>query len=297
MRLAAEISLESRPPPPPPPPRAAAAALQHRPVAEAHRCARLRADDTVGHQAVPALPALDRRLRGRAEHAVGRHAHPALEGADAAGAVSAVGPAGMAAAPGRAAVPALEDRSRAEAHRGARLRARDAVRHEAMAALPALEGALGGGPEDAVRRNAHLPLESADVTALARGARLDLRACDRRHAHRHHAAGQRKRDNDGNSLPLHSSKPSVGFRLRGELTGSRLALRPGNGRGDSPQRPEGRIGSPVRPTRRRGDSALGRPSFYQAKFLQVARFVAECARGTNRAGNSALESGSSEPRH
>src|SRR3954451_21841454 len=60
-----------------------------------------------------------------------------------------------------------------------------------------------------------------------------------------------------------STAPSVGFRLRGELTGSRACATPGQSPGDSPQRPEGRIGSPVRPTRKRDDSASGQAGFYQ----------------------------------
>ena len=146
-------------------------ALQNRPGAEAHRGASLRADDAVGREAVPPLPALDRGLRGGAEDAVGGHAHLPLERPDAAAAarVPCARPARLAA-PARAVMPALQDRPGAEPHRRARLRPGDAVGHEPVAALPALERALGGRPEDAVRRHADLALER-------RGRR---RACSRR---------------------------------------------------------------------------------------------------------------------
>ena len=43
-----------------------------------------------------------------------------------------------------------------------------------------------------------------------------------------------------------------------------------------PRGPKAASVPPLAGPRGRGDSALGRPSFYQAKFLQVAGFVAEC---------------------
>ena len=237
---------------------AAAALEDDRAAAMAERAPRRGADDAVRGQAVAALEGPDRALRGRAEDAVGGDAERALERTDG-GAAAEV--AARAMCPVRPGAP----------QRGPRGRADDPVGGEAVAALEALDRALGRGAEDAVRGEAEpaLHLRHARSVGPALERRVGWLAAGGEQGNGRHAGDDARA---GAAACCVRHVPSVhphlrlSGRLRGELTGSRAALRRAHG-GDSPLRPvPGRSGSPVR--RPRG-AAIRRPSFYQSGLLPL----------------------------
>ena len=171
----------------------------------------------------------------------------------------------------------LQDRPRAQSHRRARLRSNDAVGDEPVPALPALHGALGRRAEDAVGAHAHLALELADVGALARGMRLHL-------GPRSPGAimvmppASASATTTETAFLCTSTAPSVGFRLRGELTGSRACATPRQRPGrfaPAARRPHRFPRSPHPEVRRFGVRTGGFLSTTVPFFLQAARFVAK----------------------
>ena len=160
----------------------------------------------------------------------------------------------------------------------ARLRADDAVGGQAVAALVALDGALGLRPEDAVGGNAeralephHLALRLGRVGASCARARGAPAARERARARQAPAA----RSGEQRHRMLAVWAGGMWFvRLRGELTGSRFALHPGTRPGrfaPAARWPQWFPRSPDHGPRRLG---VRRASFYQAKVLHVAGFLA-----------------------
>ena len=170
-------------------------------------------------------------------------------------------------------------RDRARARRGQRFSARpggrpdDAVGGQPVAALEALDRALGLRAEDAVRVQAEGPLDERDAGPL--GALLERRA--QRPATRVLSTSASSATTNMRprvrrvALPTYVSVCSlVRPCLRGELSGSRSRATPPIG-GDSPR--GHRCAASVPPFAAPGGAAIRRASFYQSKSLLLQDFL------------------------
>jgi hypothetical protein len=114
---------------------------------------------------VSTLPVLEGPLGCGAEHPVGGNSDGFLQCAHATPGATGGAPRTVPSAmPARAGGPLpLENGPGAEAERAPGQRPGHTVRGEAVAALPTLEGALGGGAEDPVDGDSEGPLQGADA--------------------------------------------------------------------------------------------------------------------------------------